>query len=265
MPDTTCTGLASLAGIAVVVTRPAQQGDALIQGLQAQGADVTAIPLLAIEPLAGESQQARISAQLQQLAACDFAIFISQNAVEQLLSALQQRCMRWPAKVLAYAVGSATAALLTGQGIAATSPERMDSEGLLALQSLQNIAGQRCLIFRGEGGREALAQTLRARGAQVEYCELYRRTLPAVAAGAWADWVARLDNRPALICVNSTETLKHLLAVDKSAAARHNLTLLVPGERVARAAANAGFARICTARDATDSSMLDTAIHGYPR
>jgi uroporphyrinogen-III synthase len=265
MPDTCRPGLASLDGIAVVVTRPAQQADALVDGLRAQGADVTAIPLLAIEPLAEASQQARISAQLQQLATCDFAIFISQNAVEQMLSALQQRCMDWPAKVAAYAIGSATAALLAGQGIAATSPARMDSEGLLALQGLQNIAGQRCLIFRGQGGRETLAQTLRDRGALVEYCELYRRTLPAMAIGAWADWIARLGNRPALICINSIETLKHLLTVDKSAAARHNLTLLVPGERVARAAADAGFARICTARDATDSSMLDTAIHGYPR
>jgi len=52
-----------------------------------------------------------------------------------------------------------------------------------------------------------------------------------------------------------------LFAVDQRAALCGNLTLLVPGERVAGAAAAAGFTRIVTANDATDNAMLEAIIH----
>ena len=53
-----------------------------------------------------------------------------------------------------------------------------DSEHLLALPELADMAKQRVLIFRGEGGRELLAEALSARGARVDYIECYRRGLP---------------------------------------------------------------------------------------
>ena len=50
---------------------------------------------------------------------------------------------------------------------------------LLALPPMQQVRGQRVLVFRGVGGRALLADTLRSRGAQVEYVECYRRVRPA--------------------------------------------------------------------------------------
>jgi len=252
-----------LTGLQVAVTRPARQNDALVQGLQQLGAAVTAVPLLAIEPLQSAEALTRIDAQLQQLPRCHFAIFISQNAAEQALQALAARHMVWPTHVPALAVGSATASLLQAQGIAAISPPRMDSEGLLALPILQNVTGQRGIIFRGLGGRETLAQTLRKRGAMIDYCELYRRRLPLTAANDWAHWLTQLGSAPALICTNSRETLDNLLTIDPAAPTRSNLTVLVPGERVATAARGAGFARLCIASDATDTATLDTAVRWH--
>ena len=56
--------------------------------------------------------------------------------------------------------------------------ERFDSEALLALPELETVAGKRIAIFRGEEGRELLGDTLRARGASVEYVACYRRVQP---------------------------------------------------------------------------------------
>ncbi|HSC76492.1 MAG TPA: uroporphyrinogen-III synthase, partial [Pseudomonadales bacterium] len=208
----------------------------------------------------------KIDIHLSNLPDCQLAIFISQNAAEQTLQALAERDLTWPTQIQTFAIGSATTAFLAEHGITASSPQQMNSEGLLALPALQNtkgrsINGQRCIIFRGAGGRETLAQTLRERGVDVDYCELYRRGLPTTARQQWMDWVGTLRNYPALICINSIETLKHLHAVDPDMTSRDNLTLVVPGERVTRAATTAGFAQIITAHDATDSAMLRAIIH----
>ena len=260
MANRPMTEAAPLAGLAVAVTRPTRQNDALVQQLRALGASVSAIPLLAINPLQEPAQRAKIDTTLQQLADYQIAIFISQNAAEQVLLALAARSLDWPSHIQTYAIGSATTQFLATNGISATSPLQMNSEGLLALPALQHVAGQRCVIFRGLGGRETLAQTLRARGAVVDYCELSCRQLPPEAGTQWSGWIAGLHTHSALVCINSTETLNHLCTIDPDAAARNNLTLLVPGERVARAASEAGFRHMGIASDATDAAILHSAI-----
>ena len=79
------------------------------------------------------------------------------------------------------AVGDATAQALRNSGFARViSPAgRHDSEGLLETPRLQAVRGENIIVFRGEGGRERLKETLEARGAKVRYAQCYRRVRPS--------------------------------------------------------------------------------------
>src|SRR5690606_31962632 len=65
--------------------------------------------------------------------------------------------------------------------LTATESGAMNSETLLRAPELQQVAGEKIIIFRGCGGRGYMGEILRERGAQVSYCELYERKLPGTA------------------------------------------------------------------------------------
>lgn len=86
-------------------------------------------------------------------------------------SQLHQQDRKWPRLPNYFAIGRTTAlALHTVSGQKILYPQdREISEVLLQLPELQNIAGKRALILRGNGGRELIGDTLTARGAEVTF------------------------------------------------------------------------------------------------
>ena len=177
-----------LTGFTVVITRPEHQAGPLIQRIQDAGGTVISFPVLAIE---APQHPEPIYEILSDLAHYDLAIFISANAVEYGLRFVVQRGP-WPATLTVAAVGAATARALEEHQlkVSIAPASGFNSEALLACPELQNVAGKRIVIFRGEGGRELLAETLRQRGAEVRYVEVYRRAKPAadpaVLLDAWS-------------------------------------------------------------------------------
>jgi uroporphyrinogen-III synthase len=165
-----------LQGIGILVTRPREQAEGLMCDLQGLGARPIPFPALAIQPC---RDTARLADTLARLADFHLAIFISPTAAQWGLSSVDVRGS-WPPGLAVAAVGKGTARALRALGVASVlEPDGgADSEHLLALPQLQQMAGKQVVIFRGEGGREVLADTLRARGAQVTYAECYRRGLP---------------------------------------------------------------------------------------
>jgi len=164
---------APLAGLGVLVTRPAAQAGRLCAWIGAAGGQAIRFPVLEIQPL-----MARIPA----LGRYDWLIFVSANAVRGLCD---QTSRPLPESLRLAAVGKRTAEVMQSHSLPVTlMPESpYTSEALLQVPAFRELSGQRILIVRGVGGRERLRDTLRQRGAEVDYCEVYRRALPASDAG----------------------------------------------------------------------------------
>lgn len=229
----------ALAGRRVVVTRPAGQAAHLAALIHAAGGEPVLFP--ALEILDAEDLQPLL-ALVDRLDAFDLAIFVSASAVNKALALVQARRI-WPAGLRVATVGRGSARELQRHGFAAViaPSEGFDSEALLDLPELKDVEGKRVVIFRGDGGRELLGDTLAARGAVVEFCECYRRGRPKADAAPLLALAARheLD----ALTVTSREGLANLYDI-LGAAGRKCLTktpLFAPHERIAAAARSLGM------------------------
>jgi uroporphyrinogen-III synthase len=193
-----------LEGVGVIVTRPQRPAAAFAAKLAALGARPLIWPAIVILPPDDPSQLAHVHAHLDDY---DIAIFVSANAVEY-----GGRPNRpWPPQVRVYAPGQGTVDALAAAGVPdARMPDTTwDSEGLLELPELANVQGKRIVIFRGEGGREFLGSSLRARGATVEHVPCYRRVAPQ--SGAEGLIEAMREGRAHALTLTSAEGLDNLI------------------------------------------------------
>src|SRR5450631_4196009 len=164
-----------LRGLTIVVTRPRDQAAQLAQRIEQAGGIPLLFPLLDITAV---QDTKTLFEQIARLGQFNLAIFISPNAVHYGMAAIRAAGAVLNSLKIA-TVGQSSAKALRESGISnvIAPTERFDSEGLLALPELQNVAGWRVMIFRGDGGRELLGDTLKARGATVEYATCYQRKI----------------------------------------------------------------------------------------
>lgn len=242
-----------LAGLKVLVTRPRDQAVALAQRIEQAGGVPLLFPLLEIAPV---EDPGALHRQVARLAQFDLAIFISPNAVNYGIAAIRAAGGMPPALRIA-TVGQGSAKALRELGVAGViaPAERFDSEGLLALPELQQVAGWRVMIFRGDGGRELLGDTLKARGASVEYAACYRRSKPQ-----W-DAEALFSAAPDAITVTSSEALGYLweLAGNARNGRLRTVPVFVPHRRIAELAQQQGWEQI-RVTDAGDDGLLSALI-----
>ncbi len=239
-----------LQGRGILVTRAAHQATGLIGLVESHNGH--AIPFPALEIGSGRDPEAARALLVQ---AWDLIVFISPNAVAFASDLLGDANLQSP---LIAAVGVATARALRQVGNPANLlPQgRYDSEGLLALPELQRMQGHRVLIVRGEGGRPLLGDTLQARGAKVEYAEVYRRLRPEVDPTPLLQrWSAEVD----VVTATSSEVLDNLLAMlgRQGRELLLETPLLVISERMAQRARTHGFGRLLQASGADDSAVLE--------
>jgi uroporphyrinogen-III synthase len=228
-----------LAGRHIVVTRPAGQATHLAQALVDLGASPVLFPVLSIKPL--DDLQALLDAAIR-LDDYDLAVFVSPNAVDQALTPILAR-RPWPAHLKAATVGKSSEAALARHGIdqVIAPTDRFDSEALVALPDLQQVAGWKVIIFRGDGGRELLGDTLIERGATVDYVTCYQRGKPDAPPTS----LMKLWNEGHLdaVTITSSEGLRNLYdMLDQLGRAYLRATpLFVPHSRIAEQARALGM------------------------
>jgi len=239
----------ALTGLKIVVTRPREQAVQLAQLIEQAGGIPLLFPLLDITPV----QDARVlQEQIVRLPRFDLAIFISPNAVRYGISAIRTVGALPPSlKIATVGQGSARALRESGITNVIAPSERFDSEGLLALPELQVVSGWHVMIFRGDGGREFLGDTLRKRGATVEYATCYQRSKPQHDVGAL------VNAAPDAITVSSSEALGNLWQMldGEAQAALRDTPLFVPHERIAELARHQGWHRILLAGSGDDGLL----------
>jgi len=229
-----------LAGVGVIVTRPARQAARFARKLAVLDAAPLIFPAIVILPPADRDALDRAHADLAHYAA---VVFVSANAVEYGAP----DASRWPPKLAAFVPGPGTAEALADVGIVNVRipATTYDSEGLLALPQLTHVRGQRIAIFRGDGGREVLGTTLTERGARVDYVECYRRAAPTSGSGLAE---ALRDGRAHALTLTSSEGADNLWAVldAEARAALGRLPTFAPHPRIAGRARDLGLNAIET-------------------
>ncbi len=165
-----------LKGVGVVVTRPAHQAGHLAELIERAGGRAILFPTLEIFDAQDMGSLTGVIDRLEQF---DLAIFISPNAVNKAMNRIRAK-RTWPQGLRCAAVGKGSAKELARFGCedVLVPQGRFDSEALLALPELQDVAGKRVVIFRGEDGRELLGDELIRRGAELTLVECYRRGKP---------------------------------------------------------------------------------------
>jgi uroporphyrinogen-III synthase len=253
----------------VVITRPLAQAGALAARVRALGLRVELLPLLEIHPLFDSAPLKAALADLQRYA---MVAFVSPNAIDAAFAHIAQ----WPSGVALAVLGEGSRLALAAHGVTPATATivspfdaaHSDSEHLLQTLDLASLRGRRVLIVRGDGGRELLADGLRAAGVEVTPVTAYRRAVPAFTPELGATLQRLLAQQHDWI-VTSSEALRGLLlllaqldrhsaasgaagAVGAVGAAVHRSAvvtlqqqhLIVPHARIAQTASELGCTRI---------------------
>ena len=249
-----------LTGIGIAITRPIDQAKKLSALITEAGGTSILFPLIEITPLADYGQFETVISDINDY---DWAIFISSNAVQNGMPRLLKQGI--PQTLKFAAIGPVTASELQSFGVKDVltplshvqdgdeSKVRFDSESLLTLPEMTNVFSKKILIVRGIGGRDVLAETLKAHGAQVTFAECYQRINPQtncnLLAQLWAD--KKLHG----IVVTSSEAMRYLLDLAGDTNWLRNLTLFVNHARVAELPLKMGL-KVIVADKLGDDAMV---------
>ena len=265
-----------LFGKRTLITRSRTQASRLRTLLEEQGAEPLELPSIAIteledyseldEALARYTDPARYSERGGQNGGQGgyWLIFASVNAVEAVFARLEaagKDGRAWAGATVG-AIGPATAAALAQRGIRADFiPATSVSEAVVAELSDRDWTGVPVLLPGADIGRDALAQGLADRGAQVERITAYRTVTPPDSANQ-----ARklLESGVDVITFTSSSTVRNLLDIlGGDQRLLESALIACIGPVTAGAARELGLRVDLVAAEHTVEGLVDTLVNHF--
>jgi len=248
-----------LLGVRIVVTRAAEQADALTTLLRERGAEPIELPVIRIVP---PEDTGPLDAALVGAAGYDWLVFTSVNGVDAALARLEDMgrrpvILRGPRIA---AIGPATAGRLRDAGLEpAFVPDRFIAEEVLAGLIERGVRGCRVLLARAERARDLLPDGLREAGAEVDVVVAYR-TLPGEPS---PDALARVRAGAVdVVTLTSSSTVRNLASLlgdTLPAIARARVVCI--GPVTADTARELGLRVDAVAEDYSIPGLVDAIVH----
>ena len=245
--------------IPVLVTRTAPAGEALCRRLTAAGWEVLYGPPIGLH---GPLDPERVAARLGDLLPADRVIMTSSKAVEEAV------------RLVSPALFNAGPVIVPGAGTAATARQlgletvchpgyAGNSEAMLKLPLLDQVAGLRIVLLAAAGGRSLLGEALIRRGARVERVHVYRRTSQRLSSGLLVE--LRAASR-VIVLISSGAALDGLYRQLPEDVWLKLLQwpVVVPSPRLAKQAATLGCRNALLAAGADDDAMIETLKRSAP-
>lgn len=251
--------MGGLSGKRVVVTRSRAQADALVELLEAAGAEALVFPTIEI---VDPPDPAPLDAAIRDLDVYAWVVFTSANAVERFFAHLSaaDKDARALHGLRVAAVGPATAAALGVHGITPDFvPGEHVGEGVLEGLCVRGVGeGTRVLLPRALEAREVLPEGLRERGARVDVVPVYQTV-----TGPGDDAVlARLAAGEAdAVTFTSPSTVRGFVRLARGVDTS-GLVVAAIGPIAAKAAREAGFAVAVEPIDYTAPALV-AALEAY--
>jgi len=264
----------------IIVTRPSGQARQLIEVLtNAIGKsgianrsfpEILSLPLLTIAPKDDKPLAEYIASVLND---ADLAIFVSPNAIESVMRLMERDWQDLSKEIIPIGVmGGSSQQALRNHGVGLEQKptpiilpqknENWDSEGLWQeLQSLQwNWQNKKVVIFKGDGGRDWLADTLKKAGATVEAISTYSRVPLDIDNPAW-EAIREIDWSKSLWLLTSSEAVRYLGGVikDQFTQKLSSASALCPHHNIADAAELIGFGEVFTC-DPGDEALVKATL-----
>jgi len=237
----------------ILVTRPAAQAAEWVADLRANGlTTAVALPLIGIDAV--DDPRELIDAW-HALAQHRLVSFVSPNAVQHFFAHRPDGAL-WPVTVLAGSPGPGTTRALVDTGVLPTQivepaadAAQFDSESLWVQLRQHDWHGAHALVVRGDGGRDWLADTLRAAGAQVAHVAAYRRCAPRFSASEQA-LLHAATAVPAdhLWLFSSSEAIDNLAALAPTGTSWHEARAVATHPRIVARARRLGLASVLETR-----------------